>query len=241
MNRLQQHCVDSWKRYCPDYDIVEWNENNFDVALNAYVRQAYACKKYAFVSDVARLKIIHEHGGFYFDNDVEIIRPLDDLRQHQAFFGMEPPGNYGLQVATGLGFGAIKGNPIVSAMLSGYNEMEFLLPNGEQNMTACPRINTSVLLEKGFMPELCANQVVEGAVLYTPEWFSPELTAFGARTTKNTYTIHYYNGSWKPAKTRLYERAIRLSKNLFSDSTLQQIKVWKHKINRKSPDGSQRA
>lgn len=99
-------CIESWKLFCPDYEIIEWNEENYDVFKIDYMAEAYKAEKYAFVSDYARLDIIYNNGGIYLDTDVELIRPLDDLLHHSCYLGMELPG----RVATGLGFGAVKGN-----------------------------------------------------------------------------------------------------------------------------------
>ena len=118
--------MESWKRYCPDYEIKLWNEQNFDFSDNLYARQAYEQKKWAFVSDYARLKIIYEFGGIYLDTDVEIIRPLDDLLELKGFLGFQD----NKEIATGLGFGAEKGNPVIKAMLADYADAAFILPDG---------------------------------------------------------------------------------------------------------------
>ena len=93
-------CMESWEKYCPDYKIIEWNEQNFDISKNRYVQQAYEAKKYAFVSDYARLAVVYEHGGIYLDTDVELVRPLDELLEHKGFIGMEhsAPSPYGLSL-----------------------------------------------------------------------------------------------------------------------------------------------
>ena len=93
-------CIDSWKKYCPDYEVIEWNESNFDIRCMPFVEQAYEAKKYAFVSDVARLMMIYEYGGIYMDTDVEVIKPLDNLLENKAYMGFENDEN----VASGLGF-----------------------------------------------------------------------------------------------------------------------------------------
>ena len=83
-------CIESWKKYLPDYEIKEWNESNFDINCCAYVREAYEAKKWAFVSDYARFWILYQHGGLYFDTDVELIKSIDDLIVKGAFMGCEP-------------------------------------------------------------------------------------------------------------------------------------------------------
>ena len=97
-------CLESWKKYCPDYEIIEWNETNFNLDSCEYVREAYQAKKWAFVSDYARLKVVYDNGGIYLDTDVELIKSLDRLLKNKSFFGTETTG----VVATGLGFGAEK-------------------------------------------------------------------------------------------------------------------------------------
>ena len=84
-----KRCIDTWKKYCPDYEIKEWNESNFDVAQNDYIKEAYEAKKWAFVSDYARLKVLVEYGGIYMDTDVEVLKPLDRFLSERAFSGFE--------------------------------------------------------------------------------------------------------------------------------------------------------
>ena len=106
--KLAEKCIRSWKKYCPDYQIIEWNENNFDIsACPLYVRQAYEARKWAFVTDYVRLKVIYENGGIYMDTDVELKKNLDNLLPYNAYFGFE---NYWV-IATGLGFGALRDFP----------------------------------------------------------------------------------------------------------------------------------
>ena len=107
-------CIESWKKYCPDYEIIEWNEKNYDFRKNQFMREAYDEKKWGFVPDYARLDIIYEHGGIYLDTDVEIIKPLDSLLKEQGFAGMEQPGI----VALGLGFGAEPKLPLIKELMT---------------------------------------------------------------------------------------------------------------------------
>lgn len=191
---LLRRCMASWRKYCPDYEIVEWNEENFDLDCCDYVREAYDGGKWAFVSDYARLKILYDHGGIYLDTDVELVRSFDDLLQDRAFFGLEDRKS----IATGLGFGAEAGNPVVAAMLRGYDGMHFRRGDGSFDLTTCPLRNTKSvahLLPAAF-PEGEPLRI-PGAVIYPPEWFSP-LSADGSRMrrTPNTHSIHWYSASW---------------------------------------------
>ena len=99
-----QRCIESWKKYCPGYEIIEWNEGNYNINKIPFIEKAYKEKKYAFVSDYARLDIIYNEGGIYLDTDVELIKNIDPLLEHSCFLALESCG----AVATGLGFGSIK-------------------------------------------------------------------------------------------------------------------------------------
>ena len=139
--RLAQKCIASWKKYCPDYEIIEWNEDNFDVNRNAYTQMCYKEKKYAFLTDYLRLLIVEEHGGIYFDTDVEAVRSFDELLDNPAFFGFENDRF----VNTGEGFGAEPHNPAVQQMLAEYDQ----LLDGQHGTIGCPRLNTDALLKLG--------------------------------------------------------------------------------------------
>ena len=144
--KLAQKCIKSWKKYCPDYEIIQWNEDNYDLsAAPLYVRQAYEAKKWAFVTDYVRLQVVYEHGGIYLDTDVELIKKLDPLLQYDAYFGFED----GKHIATGLGFGAVKGAPILRELMEDYHDIPFILPDGGYDTKTCPVRNTEVFLRHG--------------------------------------------------------------------------------------------
>ncbi len=191
--KLAEKCIASWKKYCPDYEIVEWNEDNFDIGMNAYTRSAYEQKKYAFLTDYARLLIIYEHGGIYFDTDVELLKPIDDLLMNKSYFGFENDEH----VNTGLGFGAEAGNEIVKLMEEEYTD----LLNQEGSFVGCPILNTNALVKAGL--ELNGKaQDLNGNKVYQIEFFNPYDDPTGRlNTTKNTYSIHWYAKSWMSKKT----------------------------------------
>lgn len=136
-----ERCIASWHNFCPGWEIIEWNEENYDINAIAYMAEAYAAKKWAFVSDVARLDIVAKHGGIYLDTDVELLAPIEDLIGNGAFFFFETERN----VNTGQGFGAVEGHPAVTAMLRYYDSRPFL-KNSRQDLTPCPVGNTEMLL-----------------------------------------------------------------------------------------------
>ena len=235
-----KRCIKSWKKFCPDYQIIEWNESNFDCAQNLYAKQAMECKKWAFVSDYARLKIVYEQGGIYLDTDVELIRPLDDLLDFEAFFGFENNlDKKEKEVATGLGFGAQKGNVVVKAMLEDYEGISLLQEDGSFDKMPCPERNTQALLRLGIRPD-GSRQTVAGAEIFPAEYFCPiEFQSNQRNITKNTYSIHHYQGSWlvgmkkfdhflkKHTNDKFYRgfyRPVRCWFGLTKDKLIQKIK-----------------
>ena len=199
-------CLESWKKYLPDYEIKEWNEENFDVTQNDYMREAYEEKKYAFVSDFARIKIIYDNGGIYFDIDVEILKNMDEIIRKGAFIGCELVS----EISTGLGFGAEKNNYMVGKMLEQYNNLHFKTNNG-LNMTPCPKYNTKPFVENGWKlnQEI---QKIKDMYVYPTEYFSPFNYITGQTIiTEKTYTYHHSNASWLPD----YEKKLlNIKKNL---------------------------
>lgn len=191
---LMQRCIASWKKYCPDYALIEWNEDNFDLSQNDYAREAYAEGKWAFVTDYARLWIVFHYGGIYLDTDVELLKPLNALLHTPAFFGFEDTQS----IATGLGFGAEKGNPVVGAMLDDYRDIHFRLLDGSFDQLPCPIRNTKSIAHL-FPEHMDPTSIVNltDAVLYPPEFFCP-LSADGKslKKTKRTYSIHWYSATW---------------------------------------------
>ena len=118
---IVKKCIDSWKRNLPEYEIIEWNENNFDINCNSYVREAYESAKFAFVSDYVRVHALYHFGGIYLDTDVEVFKPFDDLLHHDSFWGFEQE-NY---IATST-IGAAKSNNLVNLFLDSYKEKNLL-------------------------------------------------------------------------------------------------------------------
>lgn len=135
-----EKCITSWKQFCPDWEIKEWNETNYDVNALTYTKEAYEAKKWAFVTDVARLEIVNQHGGFYLDTDVEILNEMNGLLENEAIYAYETNRN----IATGLGFGAIAGHHTVTAMLNDYVGRHFII-NGKPDLSPCPSKNTEAL------------------------------------------------------------------------------------------------
>lgn len=184
--------IAGWKKYCPDYEIIKWDESNYDVQKNKYLRKAYQDRKWAFVSDFARLDIIYNEGGVYLDTDVEVIKNLDDLLENEAFCGFFNTR----YIATGLGFGAIKGYELLHKIMESYLA-ENVLRNVEQGLYLTNnKIETSCLLHYGLK---CNNslQDIEGMRIYPTDVLNPKNYYTGKLTiTPNTHTIHHYEAAW---------------------------------------------
>lgn len=208
--KLAQKCFESWKRYCPEYEIIEWNEDNFDVGQHPYLQWCYEHKKWAFLSDYARLLILLEHGGIYLDTDVEVIRPLDDLLAFEAFFGFETNEI----INTGLGFGCVPGHPSVETMAKLYKDLR---PDehGGFKLGACPRLNTQVLLQHGLVLN-GKRQTVLGAEILPIDYLNPYDDPTGRmRKTENTYSIHWYGKSWMNQKTIVKSKLMKPLHRIF--------------------------
>lgn len=188
-------CIASWQKFCPDYKIVEWNENNFDINQNDYTKMCIEQKKYAFLSDYARLIIVEEYGGVYFDTDVELVKPIDFLLGNDAFFCFENPE----YVNTGQGFGSVAHGKAITAMVNEY--APYL--DGKHGTVTCPRLNTDALLHHGLQLN-GKKQTVADALILPSDYMNP----YGSNTgimnkTQNTISIHWYSGSWMPKRQRI--------------------------------------
>lgn len=190
---LALKCIESWKKYCPDYEIIEWNESNFDLGCSDFVNEAYKAKKWAFVSDYARLKVIYDNGGIYLDTDVELVKSLDSLLKEKCYFAEETTG----YVATGLGFGARKHDSTVALLLDEYNGKHFINADGTYDMEQCPIKNTKPLLKLGYKFDGKDIWRCENFVVFPPEYFCPlDFNTNKMHITDNTMSIHLYDASW---------------------------------------------
>lgn len=208
--KRDQECIDSWKKYMPDYEIKRWDESNFDIGCCQYANAAYAAGKWAYVSDYARFDILYQEGGLFFDTDVKVIRAFDDLLGEKCFFGVERP-NY--SVAPGLAIGAEKQNECIKKIRDFYQTSEFLDPRYVKDAPTSPVYVTKVLKEMGFIEEN-RKQSVSGVTVYPYDYFAPMDMVTGlTEITENTYSIHLYNTSWETEDVRIWhERRYRLNR-----------------------------
>lgn len=187
-----QKCIDSWKKQCPDYELICWNETNFDLKKYKYTKEAFDIGKWAFIPDVIRLDVLYEYGGFYFDTDVEIIRDLEPLRYQNAFCGREEWGH----INFGGGSGCRRHADIVGELLDFRKNEHFVKRNGLLNTEASGYYETMPLMKKGLRIENIT-ETIGDMTIYSSEYFSPYNYSSGTeKITQNTFSIHYFNGGW---------------------------------------------
>ncbi|WP_302756088.1 glycosyltransferase family 32 protein [Collinsella intestinalis] len=201
-----RRCMDSWMKHCPDYEIVKWDESNFDINCHPFCQKAYQQQKWAFVSDYARLKVIYENGGIYLDTDVELLRSLDDLLGLKCWVGIEQSAKL---CATGLGFGAIPKSPAVERLMSEYDDEIF----SEDLLAAmaCPILNNRALLRMGYT---YSNEIVDlgDITVYPPRYFDPIAPGGDSKNLlcDDSYSVHQYSNSWGSRSDVIRRKVIRL-------------------------------
>ena len=212
-------CIESWKRLFPDYEIKEWNEDNFDVNMIPYTSQAYKVKKYAYVSDYARFWILYQYGGIYFDTDVEVIRPLDDIIERGNFMGFERdpiPGatgtvapGLGLGVNPGLGLGVNPGLGLIKELLDLYKTLDYEKENRNGTFKTIVDYTTERLLVYG-LKDVKGVQLVSDIFIYPKEYFNPLEHINQLQITNNTRSIHHYAGTWISPKEKIKKKFVKL-------------------------------
>ena len=199
-SELINKCIVSWRKYCPDYVIKEWNETNFTTD-NLYFNQALDKKKWSFASDYARLEIIYREGGIYLDTDVELIKSPDFLLDFECFVGTERGREYSIN--TGLGFGAESNHKMLKEMICEYKNISFEKKDGTYDETPCPVRNTCSFKRSGYDT---ADKIIliNNAAVLPPEYLSPKnyLTR-EVNITPNTVSIHHYDGGWLNSKSKI--------------------------------------
>lgn len=220
---LAEKCIASWKRFLPDYEIKEWNEQNFDVNIIPYTAEAYQAQKYAFVSDYARFWILYHYGGLYFDTDVEVIKPMGSIIAKGAFMGCEQdvkPGKE-LTVNPGLGLAVEPRHDIYKAILDAYGEFHFLNEDGSYNIKNIAEYTTEILKAYG-LANIPGIQCIGDIFIYPCEYFCPiSIITKRKHITNNTYTIHHFMASWKEKKISL--------KNIVRKVIPESILLWYNK------------
>ena len=203
---LAKKCIASWKKSCPDFEICEWNEDNCDYLSIPFMAEAYAAKKYAFVSDVMRLIVLEQYGGVYFDTDVEVLRDISPLLDDEGFIGFENDQF----VNSGQVMAAKAHHPVIQAMIEEYKKLHFTNTDGTATPVGCPRLNTDVMERFGLIRN-GREQVVAGIHVYPADYFNPMDSTTGKLTkTENTYSIHWYSMSWLPKRVQMKAKLGRI-------------------------------
>lgn len=224
-------CINSWEKFFPDYEIKEWNEDNFDVNMIPYTREAYEAKKYAFVSDYARFWILYKYGGLYFDTDVEVIKPMDDIIQRGPFMGVEVEAissdacmAHSLGVNPGLGLGVIPGLVIYKEILDYYSILHFINTDGTFNQMTIVKHTTHVLIQNG-LKQTNNLQYVAGVWIYPRDYFNPLDDNTGRLfITENTRSIHWYTKTWLKKRHPITTWIVRRIHRYFGNDSLEWVK-----------------
>ncbi|MFP2504161.1 glycosyltransferase family 32 protein [Buttiauxella gaviniae] len=206
MPELAINCLESWKKNLPDYEIVVWNEDSFDINSNRYVKEAYESKKFAFVTDYVRLYALYNHGGIYMDTDVEVLKSLDKFLVHGAFTGCEDD----MMCVTGT-MASVKGHSWIEKLLSGYDDRSFILPDGSFDRTPNTKVITDLTIsEYGWKPQNILQALKDDLYIYPFDVFCAKQWRTGNVTiTKDTHTVHHFSASWH-SKTDKFKHKIRL-------------------------------
>lgn len=218
---LALKCIESWKKHLPDYEIKEWNEDNFDVNSNLYVKEAYIYRKFAFVTDYVRLFALYTEGGIYMDTDVEVLKSYNPFLHHIAFSGFESDGN----VPTGM-MAAEKGSKWAYDLLVDYNTRSFINEDGSYDMTTNTQVITKYMVAKGLILNNKHQDFSDLVTMYPSEFFCPKDHRTGEiKLTKNSVCIHHFAGSWLDHKSIEYKLHLLKVKliSIFGAKTIMSI------------------
>ena len=185
----------TWKKHLPNYQIVEWNESNFDINIVPFTREAYKQGKYAFVSDYVRLYALYHHGGIYFDTDVEVLKSFDDLLDSPGFIGYDSKDCLGTAVMA-----SEKGNKLISHFLDYYQNTKF----DDSQIQPNTKVLSRILKDQGVILNNTFSKVKDLIYLYPIDYFIVQtFDEYRKYLTANSYSIHHYEASWLPWIGRL--------------------------------------
>ena len=196
MPQLAKDCIASWHKYMPDWEYKLWNEDNFDIGCNAYVKEAYEAGKYAFVTDYVRLYALFNEGGVYMDTDVEVLKPYDDLLGLTAFTGYE--GSKYLPPVTGT-MASEAGGEWVKEQLAAYANAHFIKADGSLDTTTNTLRISEIMRGQGFVQD-GKYQIFKGMHIFPVNWFCPRQTTGEMLIDENTYCDHHFMGTWNDGK-----------------------------------------
>lgn len=197
---IVKKCIESWENILNEYQIIEWNEDSFNINCNEFVKQAYESGKFAFVSDYVRVYALYNYGGIYMDTDVEVYKAFsEEILNNESFWGFEEK-NF---IATST-IGAKKKNKFIKKFLDSYNDKEFILEDGTEDTLTNVAIVSNMIENIGIKLDGTLQIINEVGAFYPQEYFSPyDYINCYSKANKNTYTIHYFYKSWLPLDDRI--------------------------------------
>ena len=217
---IVKKCIDSWKYVLDDYTIIEWNESNFDLDSNTFVRQAYDDKMFAFVSDYVRVYVLYRYGGIYLDTDVEVIKSFNPLLNNESFWGFEEK-NF---IATST-IGAKKENILIKKFLDRYEEKKFIFENGNKDTETNVAIVSKMVEEIGVKLDGSFQSVNDIGKFYPQEYFSPyDYINCYIKKSQNTYAIHHFYKSWLPMNIKIKGYIKKVISNIIGGQMVSKIR-----------------
>lgn len=214
---LAVKCIASWKKFLPEYEIIEWNESNFPIDEFIFAKQALEQRKFAFISDVCRLYAINQMGGIYMDTDVEVLKPLDAFLRHAAFSGFENDD----YVPTGIMAGE-KGSAWIRELLAYYDNRPFVNADGSIENVSNTSIITEMMLTKGFVMNNQFQEIDGYVAFYPNDYFCPKSYKTGSiDLTRNSHCIHHFAKSWIAPKYRIRNNIKMKMMNIFGYKNIQ--------------------
>lgn len=217
--KLAEDCIASWKKYLPDYEIKEWNEQNFPLENYPFAQEAIENRKFAFVSDVCRLHALKEEGGIYMDTDVEVLKSLDSFLHHAAFSGFENDDF----VPTGI-MASEKNGQWVTDLLAYYDGKSLFKEDGSIDSVSNTFIITGMMKGRGFMMNNTYQEQENYVAFYPNDYFCPKSYKTGnIELTKNSYCIHHFAKSWIPLKDKWKNIAKMKAMNIFGYKRIQNL------------------
>lgn len=217
---IVKRCIKSWKNVLTDYEIIEWNEDNFDINSNKYVKEAYENKKYAFVSDYVRVKALYDMGGIYLDTDVEVYKPLDKFLVKESFWGFEEK-NY---IATST-IGARSGNKLIKQFLDFYEGKSYTEMAKDIETSTNVQIVTKIFKEIGFKMNGEKQTIDNIGTIYPQEYFSPyDYINYYNKKTDKTYTIHHFYKSWVSPKYKMKSNIKKVLSKIIGGKNIAKIR-----------------
>ena len=213
MSEQENMCIESWKKYCPDYTFIEWNDSNYNIHKCTYMEQAASVGKWSFVTDYVRLDVLYEYGGIYLDTDVELLKEFDSLLMHKAFIGFEQDD----RVNDGQGMGAEPHLHMIREMRDMYEKISFFHEDGSLNLRECTQYRTQYLQKRGLILN-GERQTVGDIEVYPTEYFCPKSFLTGKLTvTDKTYSIHHFRGAWHTDKEKKIIRFMQIVRRVLGE------------------------